>query len=42
MTAQQERAQIIHNAEAAYRKGQITAADLLMIRIVTAKYLLKG
>lgn len=41
MTPKQERDQIIRNAEAAYRKGEISMADLLWLRIITAKYLLK-
>ena len=42
MNATQERNQIIRNAEAAYRRHEITAADLLWIRIITAKYLPKN
>lgn len=40
MTPEQERTEIITNAEAAYRRGEISAFDLLWLRIVTAKYLL--
>ena len=37
--AQKERAEQIKNAEAAYRKHEITAAQLLWYRIITAKYI---
>ena len=37
--AQKERAEQIKNAEAAYRKGEITAEQLCWYRIVTAKYI---
>ena len=39
--AQKERDEIIKNAEDAYHKGEITAEDLLMIRIITAKAILE-
>ena len=35
MTPEEERAEIIRNAEEAYRQGFITLADLFMIRKVT-------
>jgi hypothetical protein len=41
MNANQERKQIIKNAEAAYRRHEITAAFLLWLRIYTAKFLVK-
>ena len=37
MTPKQERAEQIKNAEAAYKRGEITAAELLWYRIITAK-----
>jgi hypothetical protein len=40
MTPKEERDEIICNAEQAYRDGEISAEDLLQIRIVTAKYIL--
>jgi len=40
MNATQERAEQIANAEQAYLKGEITAAELLWYRIITAKYIL--
>jgi len=40
--AEKERAKIIRNAESAYRTGEINAVQLLWIRIITAKYLLKA
>lgn len=36
--AEIEREEIIRNAEAAYKRSEITAEDLLMIRKVTAQY----
>ena len=36
MTQQQERDEIIRNAEAAYRKGEITEEQLMQIRRQTA------
>ena len=39
--AEIERAEQIKNAEAAYKRGEITVAQLLWYRIITAKYLLK-
>jgi len=40
--AKKERAQIFRNTESAYRTGEINAVQLLWIRIITAKYLLKA
>jgi len=37
--AEIERAEQIANAEQAYLKGEITAAELLWYRIITAKYI---
>ena len=42
MNAAQERRQIIRNAEAAYKRNEISEAALLWLRIVTAKYLPKN
>ncbi len=39
MTPEQERDEIIKNAEAAYKRGEITAEFLLWYRIYTAKEL---
>lgn len=38
--AQKERAEQIRNAEAAYKRKEITAAQLLWYRIITAKYIM--
>ena len=38
--AEKERAEQIANAEAAFRRGEITAAQLLWYRIITAKYIM--
>jgi hypothetical protein len=38
--AQKERTEQIKNAEAAWRAGEITAAQLLWYRIITAKYIM--
>jgi uncharacterized membrane protein len=38
--AEIERAEQIANAEAAYKRGEITAEELLWFRIITAKYIL--
>jgi len=40
MTPEQERAEQIKNAEAAYKRGEISAAELLWYRIITAKAIL--
>lgn len=36
--AERERAEQIANAEAAFKRGEITEAELLWFRIITAKY----
>ena len=38
--AEIERAKQIYNAEAAYKRGEITAEQLREYRIITAKYIL--
>jgi len=40
MNAQQERAEQIANARAAYKRGDITLADLLWYAVITLKYVL--
>ena len=40
MNAQRERAEQIANARAAYKRGDITLADLLWYAVITLKYIL--
>jgi cob(I)alamin adenosyltransferase len=41
MNAHQERAEQMHNARAAYRRGEISLSDLLWYAVLTLKYVLR-